>query len=176
MSINTNLPDRLPPDLVMLLKYWQKLSSQIGQTPKLSDIDLMNLYQIAPRVFIADRIVENHDGVRYRWRYWGTACSLFVGSDLTGNYLDQTHDEKATQAALECYEWSINTGNPQHFRERVRVLSSHNVAWQYERLIVPLLGHSPETGHIIGVYYSKDEGKVQQAGSLTGKRISYAIE
>ena len=155
MSEIPELPQNMPPVLHELVAYWRAVRERLGRMPSLSDIRMMDIYKIAPRLFIADR-VETEDGIiRYRWRYWGTTLSRFAGADVTGKYLDETHDEKANAAAMRYYEWALEQGEPHYFCQDVRVIGSQNTYWEYERVIVPLLNKTGQPGHILGVYVSE---------------------
>ena len=152
-----DLPEDLPPVLQELLDYWLAVSDRTGVLPTLSDINLMELYRIAPRLFIGDRVRAENGNIRYRWRFWGTTLSIFVGADLTGKFLNQTHDEKATAAAIKYYEWALENGKPHHYCQGISVVGSENTYWEYERLIVPVADKTGQPGHIMGVYVSDQE-------------------
>ncbi len=154
-----DLPEKLPPILQELVDYWRIVSDKVGRLPSLNDINLIDIYKIAPRIFIADRVEDSEDRIRYRWRYWGTTLCDFVGADLTGKFLDVTHDDKATSAAMKYYEWALENGKPHYFCQAIRVKESPNTYWDYERLIVPLEDKTGQPGHILGVYVSEHENK-----------------
>jgi len=165
----------MPPVLQELVEYWRTVRERLGRVPSLSDIKLMDIYKIAPRLFIADRIKTEDGIIRYRWRYWGTTLSRFAGVDVTGKYLDETHDEKANAAAMKFYEWSLEQGEPHHSRQGIRVIGSQKAFWDYERVIVPLMDKAGQPGHIVGVYFSQQEGQSSKSESLPNERISYSF-
>jgi len=160
MDCKYKLPSRLPNDLQSLLHYWQNRQTQLGHLPSWADVNLMDLYAIAPRIFVADRTEKRSGSIRYRWRYWGTKLTTFVGADLTGKYLDDTHDSAANEAAFGHYEWVLQTRRPHYFNNHVSVIGARTPHWSYERLIVPLEGKTVRSGHILGVYVSEDERRL----------------
>jgi len=164
----------MPPVLQELIAYWRSVGERVGRVPSLSDIGLMDIYKIAPRVFIADRIKTEDGAIRYRWRYWGTTLSRFAGVDVTGKYLDETHDEKANAAAMRFYEWALEQGEPHHFSQDVRVIGSQNTYWQYERVIVPLLDKTGQPRHILGVYVSEQEHQTSMAEPVSSETVAFS--
>jgi len=175
MSEKFELPEKLPPDLQVLVDYWRTMRESLGHVPWLTEINLIDLYKIASRLFIADR-VETEDGIiRYRWRYWGSTLCRFAGAEVTGKFLDETHDEEATAAATEFYDWALENGEPHHSRQGIRVIGTQKAYWTYERVIVPLMDKTGQPGHVAGVYFSEQDGKVFKPDSLENKRISYSF-
>jgi len=157
MPETNELPKNLTPVLQELLNYWTGACERLGQLPSLDDLNLIDIYKIAPRLFVGDRCQDEAGRVRYLWRFWGTSLCTFVGGDLTGKFLDQTHDQDATTAATKYYEWALENHNPHHCRQAISVVGSERTYWDYERLIVPVADRSGHPGHVIGVYFSEQE-------------------
>jgi hypothetical protein len=160
------LPDNLPTTLRALVDYWRGECDRLGRVPSMAEFNLMDIYKIAPRLFIGDRILSADGHVRYRWRYWGTTLCTFVGADLTGKYLDETHDEKAHDAAIKYYDWALENNKPQYFRQTISVRGAEHTYWEYERVIVPLTDQDRQAQHIVGVYVSEHEDHRQLTENL----------
>jgi len=157
MTGSHDLPKSMPPILQDLVTYWLGVIEKVGNIPQLNEISLMDIHKLAPRMFIGDRIVEDSGGIRYRWRYWGTQLSAFADADLSGKYLDETHNEQACATAIEHYEWSLNTGKPCYLRQNISIVDTHKGYKDYQRVIVPLANKSGQPAHILGVYVSDHE-------------------
>jgi len=177
---NTDIPTDLPEKLQVLIDYWQDQVDRLGRLPMLDEINLMDIYKIAPRIFMADRIVLDDGAVDYVWRYWGGTLCQFAGADLTGKRLSQTHDDAAVNIALESYGWALKTGKPHYFAQALRVKGARHADWDYQRVIVPLSGRSspggePEAKHILGVYVSVHDRDIHQHKAIRDQTASFQI-
>jgi len=160
------LPADLDPILQQLVDCWQGKVDNLGRVPMLREMDLMELYAIAPRFFLADQIITDDGKIDYRWRYWGSTLCRFVSGDFTNKLLSDTHDARAAEHAREIYSWSMQHGKPQYSDEGMRLNKTYKVFWKYERVIVPLLQNTlnkddppvaGQFGHILGVYISDND-------------------
>lgn len=163
MQDRYTLPTDLDPVLQHLVDCWQAKVDHLGRVPMRSEMDLMELYEIAPRLFLADQIIDDGGNTDFRWRYWGSTLCRFVSGDFTNKMLSDTHDARAAAHAREIYLWSMQYGKPQYSDQGMRLNKTHKVFWRYERVIVPLLQNThnrdggpaaDKFGHILGVYMS----------------------
>lgn len=145
------------PVLYQAVDYWRLRRDRKGRLPALKDINLMDLYFVAPGIFIADLVEQKNGPPRFRWRYWGAKVTNFVGRDVTGMYLDETHDEDASREALESYTWSLAKGEPHFWRQTVRVRESARSHCTYERVVLPLADAAGVPAHLLGLYASDHE-------------------
>jgi len=86
--------------LAHLYDYWVGLQETYGRKHiRWSDVDLMDLYKIAPNLMVKD-IIDN--GVEFQNRYWGTKLREFFGMDATGamvaDYYEGEHLEQVLTA------------------------------------------------------------------------------
>jgi len=95
--------------VVIFADYVQSL----GDTPRLSDIDLMAIYRVAPFAVIMD--VER-PSLRLKHRYVGTRIVRLYGAEITGHYVDQLNYGEKLEVFLALYERLIETGYPQWLR------------------------------------------------------------
>ena len=161
MIEGSNFPDVLPAELQELVDYWADKRASLGCLPALSDINLMDLYKLAPRLFICDRVLDDSGNQRYMWRYWGTALTNFTRFDATGKYLEDSHEEDAVQRAMKMYDWVLDNAEPNYQKLKISVVGSSGRNWDYDRLVVPLADKGGRPGHILGTYVSdfeKDRG------------------
>ena len=154
MIEGSNFPEVLPVPLQELVDYWAGKRSSLGRLPALGDINLMDLYKLAPHLFICDRVIDETGNPRYLWRYWGTALASFTKFDATGKYLEESHEEDAIERASRMYGWVLDNAEPNYQKLRISVVGSLDRSWDYERVVVPLANKDGAPGHILGTYVS----------------------
>ncbi len=149
--MKTKFPETLHPKLRLVFDYWSGLKAKLGRLPALDEIDLMDLWRVAPNLFILDleRSTDSRD--RFLWRYWGTTLVNFTGVELTGKRLDQTHAEEAVVEAVAAYRWVLESGKPHYWQRGVRINETGKDFLRFERIALPLLDRDRKPGHILGV-------------------------
>lgn len=128
-------------------EYW--LSRHVdGIMPQWSDIDLMEIYELAPHIAVKDVI----DGGReFRNRYWGTGMASAYGFDATGktfsDYLD--HDPAVEGQAF--HRSIVETAQPKKSSSTLAFWRSKTYV-SFEGIVCPLRGKSGEVEKIISCY------------------------
>ncbi len=147
------IPHHLPLWLANVAGYWQRKYDANATIPRLTDIDLMDLYIEAPHLFIADRIeqADTEFGHVYRWRYWGTAVRNLTGVETTGKLLHETHQAQGAAEAIADYDAVLAEGRPSYWKRNVRTMAEDRSFLRYERIVFPLSASAGTTGHILGV-------------------------
>lgn len=153
----------LHPACADVLHYWQQRGEAAGGTPKLSDIDLMDIWQHASHITIKDVEIDPVSNVtRFRFRYAGTMVFELTGHELTGRYLDEVYDP-----ADEIHDMQsriVSSGNL-HFWKRI--LQNTSSGWDpipYESLNLPLKNDSGSIVHILTMIAWSEES-LGDAGS-----------
>lgn len=152
------LPDDLHDDFRRMFGYWKARHHADGGLPALRDIDLMDLYDIAPRVLILDQEAATPEvaalglPARFRWRFVGTAFRDVFGVELTGRYLDQTHPPERAEESTTAYLNALRTRGPVFWRRGVRVNDVEMPYRTYQRLAVPLNGADGRPAHILALW------------------------
>ena len=126
-----------------LFEYWE--SRKIGgRIPRLSALDLMDIYRVAPYLIIRDAIDDNKD---FRTRYWGGGIADAYGCDMTGHLLSGDYG-KGSDEIIKYYRMIL--------RDQVPVRAVGNLIFVskrdhicYECLFLPLLNDHDETVHVI---------------------------
>ncbi len=149
--MQSEFPHTLHPDLQLVLDYWSDLKTTLARLPALDEIDLMDLWEVAPKLFIADFEESADQRSRFRWRYWGTGLVEYSGAELTGKYFDQTHTEEAVVEAGAVYRWVLESGEPHYWRQGVRTIDVDKTFLSYERIVLPLLNREGKPGHLLGI-------------------------
>lgn len=151
------LPDNLPHRLQAIDQYWREKCRDLARLPRLSEIDMMEIYLHAPYIFMADRQAGEGGVPIYQWRYWGTAIRDFTGIEATGKSLHETHDMDATREAEVSFGVVLQTGKPEYWKRAVRTVAIDRSFLTYERVIYPLLNKFDEPVHIFGVFTADNE-------------------
>ncbi|NQV45538.1 MAG: PAS domain-containing protein [Rhodospirillales bacterium] len=154
--------DTLHPACADVLHYWQQCAEAAGGIPKLSDIDLMEIWQHASHITIKD--VETDpisNATRLRFRYAGTMVFELTGHELTGRYMDEVYD--SADEIHDVQSHVVSSGNL-HFWKRI--LQNTSAGWDpipYESLSLPLKDDSGSITHILTIIAWSEEA-LEDAG------------
>lgn len=141
----------LHTDLARVIEHWRVLWAEGGRVPQIRDIDLMDFYDIADRMIIADRVGEIPDET-YRWRFAGSTFRQIWDMELTGKYLHETHDAETTSAAIEVYRNMAANSLPHYWIRPAGVIHEDRSYIHYERVIMPLANADGDLAHFLGIY------------------------
>ena len=81
------------PTTIVLKDYWESKYTLANDTPRYEDVNLMDLYKVAPLMFVKDVIDDGEDFVN---RFWGTELSSVIGLELTGVRVSEYQPERKT--------------------------------------------------------------------------------
>lgn len=168
-------PDDPNPALARVYEYWKAASpgTESNALPRLRQIELMDLHDIAPQLMIADIVRERPGRLRYRWRFWGTHLAQFFGIELTGRFIDEAYTPGAAVEVSAAYDWAVENKSP-HYWVRRADNPDHLV---FERLVCPLLGHNTDTvDHLFGIItvIGIEKTKRLQPERLGDRRLSFS--
>ncbi|MBO6947245.1 MAG: PAS domain-containing protein [Rhodospirillales bacterium] len=141
----------LHADLARVIEHWRALYATKGQAPLIRDIDLMDFYDIAGRMIIADRVGEPPKE-KYYWRFAGATFREIWGMELTGKFLHETHDAETTRAATEVYRTMAANSLPHYWVRPAGVIHEDRSHIHYERVVLPLANATGDLSHFLGVY------------------------
>jgi len=126
-------------------QYWRS-KCRDGQPPAWSDIDLMEVYWLAPWVLVKEWV--GSDG-EWRNRYFGTCIVRKLGVEGTGKLLGDYHSPEVTRELKDLF------GVIRRQRISVRLLgncvATGNEFQTFEGLFLPLLGATGEVDYVIGL-------------------------
>ena len=146
-------PDKEHEHLLLIYDYWKSKCLEYGRLPKLSEIELLDLWQGCKYIFIVDLEGECDETARLRYRYFGTAVCDFSKMDMTGKYMDEIFRVSTLAHTTETYITVLKTGLPNvwgwkwNFKEE---LPRKN---RYTRILVPLLNKEGNPGHLLGIFH-----------------------
>ncbi|MEQ9556710.1 MAG: PAS domain-containing protein [Rhodospirillales bacterium] len=116
--------------------------------PAWTDLQLMDIYKIAPQVIVRDVI----DGGReFRCRFSGTGISAVLGLDGTGELLCETYNPQAVEMIKARYGPVLETQGPVRAVGYVTAVQK-NLPTAFESVYLPLAGKDGAIGHIIVAY------------------------
>ncbi len=124
--------------------YWRSKHAD-ARCPRLTDIDLMDLYRIADRIIIRDSVDESRE---FRTRYWGSALTEAFQKDTTGRLVKDDYDPEKAEDLVKFYAMIL--GEPGVYRGigRIRLVDGRDHI-TYEAVYLPLLDSDGAYAHVI---------------------------
>jgi len=171
---STPYPDNPHPDIERVRVYWEERCPAPDRLPHLSDIQLMDLYDIADHLLLADVIRDDDKGLRYFWRYGGTALRDFFGAELTGKFIHEAYSDDAAKAVQGAYNWIVETGRRHYWIRRGGLMQPDQRHLVYERYICPVIGDSGGIDHLFGIIVYPE--RPASVAGFTGQESSGLIE
>jgi hypothetical protein len=137
--------------------YWQDHHDDNGEMPGLVDMDLMQIYKLAPWITILDVVPGDKPSLQFKWRYAGTQLyAILFGVELTGQFVHSHSDAEWAGQVQACYEHVVSTSSPHMWRCKINAPSTDSSLPPYTRLLLPLLDKHGDVGHLIGIYAQDD--------------------
>jgi hypothetical protein len=128
-----------------LLAYWQSKKAA-GEPPFLADIDLMELYDIAPFMGLCDAV---DDGEEFIARFYGTGIVDAFGFDRTGLKVRDRFQGEAGDMVLARLRMPYRTGRPARVVGYLTAVGK-DYPVPFEAIYLPLMGSSGTIAHVIG--------------------------
>lgn len=129
-----------------LFDYWQGKRGD-RPYPAWTDIQLMDVYKIAPHVVVRDVCDE---GQEFRCRFSGTDMSSTMGIDGTGQLVGETYKRGAADV-LARYQHVLKTARPVRVVGFIQAVEK-NLPTAFESVYLPLAGQGQAIDHIIAAY------------------------
>ena len=147
------IPESLNPDIARVFAYWREkcTGADPGPFPRLSEINVIDLHDIAAHLLITDVIREEGARRRYRWRFWGSNLTDFFGVEMTGKFIDEAYTPEAARQIIAAYEWIMEYREPHYWVRWGGLAYDNQEHLRYERLICPVLGPSGDIDHLFGI-------------------------
>lgn len=130
-----------------LYAYWQERRGA-HPYPTWDDIDLIKIYDLAPRVLVKD-VVDN--GLEFRNRFWGTDLTYILGLDATGLLIRDYAQPDRLSHALDMYRLAMRSDLPVRKRGKIKVNGREDAA--FEAILLPLSAEDRTAiGQIMALY------------------------
>lgn len=169
--------DSLHPACTEVLHYWQERADVAGGIPKLTDIDLMELWRLASHITIKDIERKSEDApIRFRWRYAGTMLyeltgQELTGQELTGRYMDDVFD--AGDDILEVEKNIVLSGTPHFWKRSLQYSAVDQSPVTFECLTMPLTNAHGDIAHTFSVIiWSDDDLEVSKSSFHSNGRYN----
>lgn len=133
-----DVPDRLHADLEAFLAWLERLRRPDEAVTHAADVDLMEVWQLAPRIEIADVLRYADGSFRYRWRFAGSAVRDAWGMETTRLFLEDTDTPASVKEIAEGYRQVVETGRPHYARRTVTSAREDRTFIAYQRVAAPL--------------------------------------
>ncbi len=170
-GITQSETETIHPICADVLHYWQQRAEDVGGIPKLTDIDLMQLWKHASYITIEDIETDPTSAeMRFRWRYSGTMIHELTGYELTGRYMDEVFD--ADDEDVDVHKRIARDGILHYWRRSLRNTVADWAPIPYERLSMPLKNDHGSIGHILNINAWSNE-QLKETGSDLYSRDPY---
>ena len=139
--------------MARVFAYWHEkcAATEPGPFPQFAEINILDLYDIAPHLLIADVVRNEGTRTRYRWRFWGTALTRFFGFEMSGKFIDEAYTPNAARHIIGAYDWMLESREPHYWKRRGGLAFDDQEHLEYERLVCPVLGKSGDIDHLFGI-------------------------
>jgi hypothetical protein len=122
------------PMMRRFFDYWGG-KARDGRLPGRQDIDPLDIPELLPHIAMYD-VVRDADRLRFRIRLLGTANVQLMGSDCTGEFLDEQMNAQDGARVAASYRSVAEEGRPHYWRSFLVTPGREHV--HYERLLLPL--------------------------------------
>jgi hypothetical protein len=137
----------------ILFEYWKQKCGPRPR-PRFDEIDLMDVYEIAPYIVIKD-VIEG--GKNFAMRFWGTGVRNTVGIEGTGKTARDLYSGDNREHINEAFKEVIRTGKPIRVLGRVSVDPEKDYL-VYEGVHLPLDDGAGNISRLISAYtFGTDE-------------------
>ena len=137
------------PATQRLTAYWRRLMPAGGGLPRWRDVQLMDLYEIAPYLSVKDVLDGGRD---FRNRFWGTGLTVVLGFEGSGRLVSTYEPPQMRDAVLRRYAQVVATGTSSLVRGHFATLPQKSHVF-FELVHLPLWGDEDRVQHIISAYH-----------------------
>ncbi len=130
-----------------LYDYWRGKCGD-RERPHLADIELMDLYDIAPFMFIRDVI---DDGKDLMCRFWGTEMTNAFKMDCSGKPISKSFTAYGSKNAIEIYLAVLESKLPTRLIGDLGYVDRADFI-SFEAIMLSLDGKEMPKQHVIGAY------------------------
>ena len=135
------------PNTSRLYAYWNQ---QRGGRPRpqWGDINLMDVYDVAPYICVRDVIPGSDDLV---CRYWGTRLTELYGVDCTGKKISETYSAEGASNTLSIYRRTLASERPLRLVGNLGYVGRSERRF-FEAIFLRLDGTDQPDRHVIGAF------------------------
>ncbi len=110
LSGDARADSQLFQNTARLYSYWDELP--FAPMPSWTDVNLMDVYEIAPLIFVAD-VIRSGSAPKFVYRFVGTKIVELFQYDATGMSVEDAFEDERRALILEAYSFVVNSNSPQ---------------------------------------------------------------
>ena len=143
------------PKVRALYEHWLSVHPGGGKLPGRADFDPMAVPHLLPHIMLLE---AQGRPPRFRYRVIGTRMVDALGSDLTGQWLDQAHMHAGRKPEFPGYELVVGKREPQWRRGPPHFASYIDKCTGMERVFLPLANNGVDVDMIliIAVFFDRE--------------------
>lgn len=127
---------QMSPRTQMLKSYWDVRKAAAEELPCICDIELMDIYEIAPYIALVDLATKDED---FKNRYWGGELTWRFAFEGTGKPIQDYLPPCFGQKLIEGFREVMRTEQPQ-WQKAMQVRGRYNAYFPVEVLHLPVRG------------------------------------
>lgn len=136
------------PMMSRLFAYWRG-KCQDGRLPGRQDLDPLDIPELLPHIALYD-VVRESDRLRFRIRLLGTANVQLMGSDCTGQFLDEQLRPEDAARIMTTYRQVVDERRPHYWRSFLSTPGREHM--HYERLLLPLAADGTTVDIVLALF------------------------
>jgi hypothetical protein len=136
------------PMMRRLLDYWRG-KCRGHRLPGRQDIDPLDIPELLPHIAMYD-VVREADRMRFRIRLLGTANVQLMGSDCTGQFLDEQMRPEDAARIVATHRLATDERRPHYWRSFLSTPGREHM--HFERLLLPLAADGQTVDMVLALF------------------------
>lgn len=144
-----NYDDEMSPTIQKATQYWNGLLETAGSIPRISDVELMDIYDIASNIMIDD-LADDMDLCRNR--FWGSELTTRFSFEGSKKLVASYQPRELADLILKRYPRIVQSGAP-IWRKTTKLHDHFNACTALEMIHLPLFGRENSSiQHVLSVF------------------------
>lgn len=132
---------------IRMLEYWRS-KCHGDSCPRLTDFDLMDIYDLAPLATICDAV---DDGREFVARFFGSGIVSVFGFDRTGQTIAEGYPPDCADMIIERYALPYRTGKPVRVVGHLTAIGK-DFPIAFEGIFLPLRNRQGRIAHVTAAF------------------------
>ena len=142
-----DIPADCDPKIATLFHYWQRKHPKPGVLPGRQHVHPAELPDLLRHVWLCD---VQREPLRFRYRLVGTSIVHVTGNDMTGEWLDEVHEQFTASTAYADFVAAVETGAGVYYKGAPLFHLDKDYLWM-ERLLLPLARDGHDVDMLLGI-------------------------
>lgn len=140
---------QMSPRTQILKSYWDARKAAADELPRIRDIELMDIYEIAPYIALVD-LADKDEG--FKNRYWGGELTWRFAFEGSGKPIQDYRPPCFGQTLIEGFRDIMRTQQPQ-WQKAMQVRGRYNAYFPVEVLQLPVYGKDlAGVQHVLSIF------------------------